>query len=88
MMYALNDHRTSLVFIVLKWMLKCVLLVRIKIYIYLFMLGMSKAFETVNRVKLFTILRTFLEDDELHIIKVVTENVILRQKLDMKQETI
>ena len=39
---------------------------------------MSKAFDTVNRVKLFTILRTFLEDDELHIIQVITENVILR----------
>ena len=33
--------------------------------IYLLMLDMSKAFDTVNRVKLFTILRTFLEDDEL-----------------------
>ena len=41
------------------------------------MLDMSKAFDTVNRVKLFTILRTFLEEDELHIIKVLTENVML-----------
>ena len=40
MMYALNDPRTSLVFIdcfiVLKWMLKCVLLLRIKIDIYIY----------------------------------------------------
>ena len=45
------------------------------------MLAMSKAFDTVNRVKLFTILRTLLEDDELHINNVITENVILRVKL-------
>ena len=49
--------------------------------IYLLTLDMSKAFDTVNRVKLFTILRTFLEDDELHIIKVLTEDVILRVKI-------
>ena len=49
--------------------------------IYLLMLDMSKAFDIVNRIKLFTILRTFLEDDELHIIKVLTENVILRVKI-------
>ena len=34
-------------------------------------------FESVIRVKLFTILRTFLEEDELDIIKVLTENVIV-----------
>ena len=31
------------------------------------MLDMSNAFDTVHRVKLFTIVRAFLEDDELHI---------------------
>ena len=50
------------------------------------MLDMSKAFDTVNRVKLFTILRIFMEDDELHIIKVLTENVILRVKLGNETE--
>ena len=45
------------------------------------MLDMSKAFDTVNRVKLFTILHTFLEDDKLHIIKVLTEDVILSVKI-------
>ena len=49
--------------------------------IYLLMLDMSKAFDTVNRVKLFKILRTFLEDDELHIIKVLTENILLRVEI-------
>ena len=52
------------------------------------MLDMSKTFDAVNIVKRFTLLRTFLEDDGLHIIKVQTENVILRVKLEMKQEKI
>ena len=43
------------------------------------MLDISKAFDTVN--KIFTILRTFLEDEELHSIKFLTENVILRVKI-------
>ena len=49
--------------------------------IYLLMLDMIKTFNTVNRVKRFTIRCTFLEDDALHIIKVLTENVILRVKI-------
>ena len=47
---------------------------------------MSKALDTVNRVQLFTILRTFLENDELQLIK--TENVILRVKIGEKLENI
>ena len=42
------------------------------------MLDRSKAFDTLNSIQLFTTLRTFLEDDELHILKILTENVILR----------
>ena len=45
--------------------------------ICVFMLHMSKIFDTVNRVTLFTILRILLEEDEVHIIKVITVNVIL-----------
>ena len=48
------------------------------------MLDMSKAFDTVNRVIHLTLLRTYSEDDELHIIKVLIEHVILRVKIGNK----
>ena len=45
------------------------------------MLDMSKAFDTVNRTKLFEILKTCLGKDEIHILKILTENVILKVKV-------
>ena len=49
---------------------------------HLLMLDMSKAFDTVNRKTLFEILSEILDPDELHIMKILTENVKLRVKIE------
>ena len=41
--------------------------------IHLLLLDMSKAFDTVNREKLFEILENTLEKDELHLLKILTK---------------
>ena len=49
--------------------------------IFLLLLDMSKAFDTVRRNDLFTILEDILEVDELHMMKILVEDVILRVKI-------
>ena len=49
--------------------------------IFLLLLDMSKAFETVRSNDLFTILEDILEADELHMMKILVEDVILRVKI-------
>ena len=46
------------------------------------MLDMSKAFDTVNRKTLFVILSEILDQDELHILKLLTEDVKLEVKIE------
>ena len=50
--------------------------------IYMLLLDMSMAFDTVNRHKPFEMLKTFLEEDEIHILKILTEDVTLRVKIE------
>jgi len=50
--------------------------------INLLMIDMSKAFDTVDRKTLFEILSEILDQDELHIIKLLTEDVILKVKIE------
>ena len=50
--------------------------------LHLLMLDMSKAFDTVNRKTLFEILSEVLNQDELHIMKVLTEDVTLQVKIE------
>ncbi len=45
--------------------------------IYILMMDMSRAFDTVNRKLLMQDLTTILEEDELHMIKILLENVSL-----------
>ena len=45
--------------------------------IHLLMLDISKAFDTVNRKTLFSLLSEILYQDELHILKLLTEDVKL-----------
>ena len=40
------------------------------IILYLLILDVSKALVTVNRIQLFTILHSFLEDNEIHMRKI------------------
>ena len=40
--------------------------------IYLLLIDMSKAFDTVNRNKLFTILEEFLSEDEMYLVYLLT----------------
>ena len=54
------------------------------IEITLLLLDMSKAFDTVKRKDMFEILKEVLDDDELHIIKLLVENVTLQVKVGMK----
>ena len=49
--------------------------------IYILMLDMSKAFDTVNRNRLFTKLETILNLDELHLLDILTNDVFLRVKV-------
>jgi hypothetical protein len=49
---------------------------------HLLMLDMSKAFDTVNRKTLFHILEEILDEDELHILKLLTEDVKLQVKIE------
>ena len=42
--------------------------------IYLVLLDMSKAFDTVNRQKLFEYLENVIEKDELHLLSILTRN--------------
>ena len=50
--------------------------------VHLLMLDMSKAFDTVNRKTLFVILSEILGQDELHIFKLLTEDVKLQVKIE------
>ena len=52
--------------------------------IFLLLLDMSKDFDTVRRSDLFTILEDILEADELHMMKILLEDVILRVKIGKK----
>ena len=49
--------------------------------IILLMLDMSKAFDTVRRDKLFLILKDILDQDELHMMKILIENVKLKTRI-------
>ena len=49
--------------------------------ITLLLLGMSKAFDTVRRSELFTILKEVLDEDELHLVKILIEYVKLRVRI-------
>lgn len=49
--------------------------------IHILMLDMSKAFDTVKREKLFEILCTILDKDELHMLKILLEDVTLQVKV-------
>ena len=49
---------------------------------HLLMLDMSKAFDTVDRKTLFEILSEILDQDELHVMKVLTEDVKLKVKIE------
>ena len=42
--------------------------------IHLLLIDMSKAFDTVNRNKLFTILEQFLDEDEMHLVYLLTSD--------------
>ena len=42
---------------------------------------MSKAFDTVERAKLFKILKNILDEDELHIMKVLIKDVQLQVRI-------
>ena len=46
------------------------------------MLDMSKAFDTVNRKTLSVILSEILDQDELHILKLLTEDVKLKVEIE------
>ena len=50
--------------------------------IYLLLLDMSKAFDTVNRNILFSRLETILENDELHLLYILTMNPKLKVRVD------
>ena len=45
------------------------------------MLDMSKAFDTVDKGKLFKILKEILNDDELHLMKVLIQDVKLQVRI-------
>ena len=45
------------------------------------MLDMSKAFDTVERGKLFEILKKILDEDELHLMKVLLQDVQLQVRI-------
>lgn len=45
------------------------------------MLDMSKAFDTVERAKLFEILKNILDDDELHLMKILIKDVQLQVRI-------
>ena len=49
--------------------------------IYLLMLDMSKAFDTVNRSKLFNALEEVLLPEELHLLHILTNNVFLKVRV-------
>ena len=49
--------------------------------VYLLLLDMSKAFDTVDRKKLFEELDDILEDDELHLLSKITNQPELKVKL-------
>ena len=46
--------------------------------IYILMIDMSKAFDTVKRGQLLNDLKEILEDDELHMIQILIQDVKLR----------
>ena len=45
--------------------------------IYILMMDMSRAFDTVDRKMLMNDLESILDEDELHMIKILLENVLL-----------
>ena len=45
------------------------------------MLDMSKAFDTVERGKLFEILKKIFDEDELHLMKVLSQDVQLQVRI-------
>ena len=49
--------------------------------ITILLLDMSKAFDTVRRAELFKILKGILKEDELHMMKILVENVKLRVRI-------
>ncbi len=49
--------------------------------IMLLLFDMSKAFDTVRRNELFKILKEVLDDDDLHMMKILVENVKLKVKI-------
>ncbi len=48
---------------------------------YILLLDMSKAFDTVRRNDLFDVLKEIIDKDEIHMIKILAENVKLTVRI-------